>query len=61
MTQDPLFEMLKPHVSALEADASSGDQKAQAVIQLYDMVRSCPEDPAARAFCEVIFKEWQDA
>lgn len=53
-----LAEKLKPHVSKILAAHKAGDRSATNIITLYEMHRSCPNDPAAPALCEAAFTDW---
>jgi hypothetical protein len=53
-----IAQKLKPHVKAIEASASGGCQKAVEIIELYEMHRKSPSDPAAPALCEAVFDDW---
>ena len=52
-------DTLRPHVAEVEADAAAGDAKAQRVIDLYEMHRTCPNDPGARGLCLAAFADWK--
>lgn len=55
---NPLTEKLRPHVARIVTAASDGDEKAQQVINLYQMHVRSPQDPGARALCEATFDDW---
>lgn len=55
---NPLTRGLKPYVKDIEADAMQGNQHAKRIITFYQMHCACPNDPGARAFCEVEFDLW---
>lgn len=57
-SDNPLTELLRPHVSALKSDAAAGDGKAKQVIDLYRLHCSAPQDPGAPALCRAAFDEW---
>lgn len=61
MTDDinPLTALIKPWRGQLIVAAEKGDQRAQQVINLYQMYVACPE-PGAAGLCQAAFKEWQE-
>jgi hypothetical protein len=59
MSQNPLTEMLRPHVAELKRQSDAGDESARQVITLYQMYVRCPGDPGAPALCEEAFNAWR--
>lgn len=56
---NPLTELLRPHVAALEAAVVAGDADARQVVVWYENYRKCPE-PGAQVVCEEAFKAWRE-
>lgn len=56
-----ITDKLRPHVDAIKKSASLGNEKAQAIINLYTLHCACPSDPGAPALCEVAFNDWMRA
>lgn len=56
---NPLTELLRPHVEAIEAAVMKGDKQAAQIITLYQMHIACPRDPGASALCKAAFDAWR--
>lgn len=59
MDKNELTEMLRPHVIDLHRDAAKGNRCARHIIDLYEMHRSCPNDPCAFALCVAALAAWR--
>lgn len=53
-----LSEELKPWAKSISAADAMGDKLAGEIIDLYDLHRSCPNDPAAVGLCRAALKGW---
>ena len=55
---ETLADTLRPWVRSIQASASTGNKTASEIIDLYEMHRRSPRDPAAVGLCRAALKEW---
>jgi len=55
---ETLADTLRPWVRSIQASASTGNKTASEIINLYEMHRRSPSDPAAVGLCRAALKGW---